>query len=74
MGLDVSSSDLEFAVRSTAPPQPEVNLNEASDQYTPFFTNIGLRWENLEAKVWKGGLEAINEEFVDVECIVSTEV
>lgn len=74
MGLDISSSDLEFAIQGTAPPQPEINLNEGSDRYTPFFTNVGLRWEDLEAKIWKGGLEVINEEFVDVECIVSSEV
>ncbi|TFK74176.1 hypothetical protein BDN72DRAFT_833905 [Pluteus cervinus] len=34
----------------------------------------GLRWEPLEAKIWKGGLEVVNEEFVGVECIVCTEV
>ncbi|GLB40263.1 putative O-methyltransferase activity [Lyophyllum shimeji] len=74
MGLDVSPSDLAFAVQGTAPPQPEVNLNEGSDQYTPLLTNVGLRWEDLDVKIWKGGLEVVNEEFVDVECIVSTEV
>ncbi|KAF8071784.1 hypothetical protein FPV67DRAFT_1411272 [Lyophyllum atratum] len=74
MGLDVSAGDLEFAIQGIAPPQPEVDINEGSDQYMPRYTNVGLRWEDLEAKVWKGGLEVINEEFVDMECIVSTEV
>jgi small RNA 2'-O-methyltransferase len=32
------------------------------------------RWEPLEANVWQGGLEAFNPQFVDVECIVATEV
>ncbi|KAG5649961.1 hypothetical protein H0H81_001308 [Sphagnurus paluster] len=73
MGLDISATDLEFALQGTAPPQPEVNLNEGS-QYASLFTNVGLRWEDLVAKIWKGGLEVINEEFIDIECIVSTEV
>lgn len=73
-GLDTSSDDLVFAVQGTAPPQDEVNLNEGSDEYRSCLTNVGLRWEKLEVKVWKGGLELINEEFVGVECIVSTEV
>ncbi|KAG6865183.1 hypothetical protein C0991_004626 [Blastosporella zonata] len=74
IGLDISSSDLEFAVKGTAPPQPEVDLNEGSSQFATCYTNVGLRWEDLDVKVWKGGLEVINEDFVDVECIVSTEV
>ncbi|KAG5647338.1 hypothetical protein DXG03_000406 [Asterophora parasitica] len=74
MGLDICASDLEFAVQGCAPPQADVNLNEGSDMYASYFTNVDLRWEDLEAKLWKGGLEAINEEFVNVECIVSTEV
>ena len=58
-GLDISSSDLQYAVLSTAPPL-------SNSQY--------IRWEPLEAKIWYGGLEFVNPEFVDVECIVSTEV
>ncbi|RDB26089.1 Small RNA 2'-O-methyltransferase [Hypsizygus marmoreus] len=74
MGLDISINDLQFAIQGTAPPQDEVNLEEGSDQYRSHYTNVGLRWENLEAKIWKGGLEVINEDFLDIECIVSTEV
>jgi hypothetical protein len=37
-------------------------------------THVGIRWEEMEAKVWKGGLEVANEEFVGIECLVSTEV
>lgn len=32
------------------------------------------RWEELEVKIWEGGLQVDNEEFVGVECIVATEV
>jgi hypothetical protein len=74
IGLDILSSDLAFAVQGTAPPQKEVNLDEGSDEYRSRLTNVGLRWERLDVKVWKGGLEVVNEEFADVECIVSTEV
>ena len=58
-GLDISSSDLEYAVLGTTPPQ--------SDRQH-------VRWEPLEAKIWHGGLESVNPAFVNVECIVSTEV
>lgn len=74
VGLDISASDLAFAVQGTTPPQQEVNLDEGSDEYRSRLTNVGLRWEKLDVKVWKGGLEVVNDEFVDVECIVSTEV
>ena len=57
-GLDISSRDLEFAVETTA--------------QTAFTSDI--RWEELEVKVWKGGLESVNEEFVGIECIVAMEV
>lgn len=64
-GLDISSTDLAFAIENTSP-------NE--EVQGGYMSNIPLRWENLEVKIWKGGLESINEEFIDVECIVSTEV
>jgi hypothetical protein len=32
------------------------------------------RWEELEVKIWQGGLEVVNEELVNIECIVSMEV
>jgi hypothetical protein len=68
-GLDVSASDLAFAVQTTTPPQ-EVEHDEGNG----YRLYTGVRWEDLEVTVWKGGLEVINEKFVDVECIVSTEV
>ncbi|KAH7926087.1 hypothetical protein BV22DRAFT_1009925 [Leucogyrophana mollusca] len=57
-GLDVSSRDLRYAVEFTTP-----------SAHCPY-----ERWEPLDVKIWKGGLEAFNAEFVDAECIVSTEV
>ncbi|KAJ7707425.1 hypothetical protein B0H17DRAFT_517831 [Mycena rosella] len=66
-GLDVSASDLAFAVKGTAPPG-------VSDEDAYTYSVRVTRWEDLTAKVWKGGLQVINEEFVGVECIVCTEV
>ncbi|KAG6857401.1 hypothetical protein H0H87_004763 [Tephrocybe sp. NHM501043] len=73
IGLDISSNDLEFAVLNTAP-QPEKDHNEGSDRFASRYTSVSMRWEDLDAQIWKGGLEVINEDFVDIECIVSTEV
>lgn len=70
-GLDVSSEDLAFAIESTAPPKEDAEIH--SSGYRSFRSGV-QRWEELVAKVWKGGLESINEEFVDMECIVSMEV
>ncbi|KAK7033355.1 hypothetical protein R3P38DRAFT_2922246 [Favolaschia claudopus] len=67
-GLDISSHDLEFTVQNTAPPSKDEE--EDAFQYSLRVT----RWEDLVVKVWKGGLQTINEEFVGVECIVCTEV
>ena len=58
-GLDISSSDLHCAILGTTPP-------ESNRQH--------VRWEPLETKIWHGGLESVNQAFVDVVCIVSTEV
>ncbi|KAF8206165.1 hypothetical protein K438DRAFT_1816712 [Mycena galopus ATCC 62051] len=67
-GLDISANDLDFAVKSTAPPSGNANEED------PYSYGVRVtRWEDLTAKVWKGGLQVINEEFVDVECIVCTE-
>lgn len=66
-GLDISKYDLEFAARETAPP------NFSPDNNQPYY-HVQPRWEELEVKLWEGGLEVINEEFVGMECIVSTEV
>ncbi|KAJ7476039.1 hypothetical protein FB451DRAFT_994199, partial [Mycena latifolia] len=66
-GLDISAPDLAFAVRAAAPTNPD---DDAAYTYSLRVT----RWEGLTAKVWQGGLQVINEEFVGVECIVCTEV
>ncbi|EKM58234.1 uncharacterized protein PHACADRAFT_116997, partial [Phanerochaete carnosa HHB-10118-sp] len=57
--LDISAAELELATMVTAPPSKESWLT---------------RWESLDVKLWHGGLESFNSEFVDVECIISTEV
>jgi small RNA 2'-O-methyltransferase len=70
-GLDISSEDLAFAQGNTAPPKKEEE--RIGNGYRSYNSGI-QRWEELVVKVWKGGLEVINEEFVDIECIISTEV
>ncbi|KIY65163.1 hypothetical protein CYLTODRAFT_379837 [Cylindrobasidium torrendii FP15055 ss-10] len=64
--LDIDANSLQVAKNGTAPPQ----LNEYENRWTIPQT----RWEALTVKLWKGDLQAINEEFVDRECIVSAEV
>ncbi|KAJ7455238.1 hypothetical protein B0H11DRAFT_2067257 [Mycena galericulata] len=68
-GLDISAHDLEFAVKGTRPPDARTEEDDRN-----IYTVRVTRWEDLTAKVWQGGLEVINEEFVGVECIVCTEV
>ena len=70
-GLDVSSSDLAFAIERTQPPPPEPE--EDITGYRTYSTGV-QRWEDLQVNIWKGGLETVNEAFVGVECIVSMEV
>ena len=70
-GLDISSEDLAFALQGTAPPNKE--QERIGSGYRSYNSGI-QRWEELVVKVWKGRLEVINEEFVDIECIISTEV
>jgi len=67
-GLDICEEDLAFAAKGIVP-KIESGIDDA-----PSWTVDLPRWEELTAKVWKGGLQFINEEFVDMECIVSTEV
>ncbi|KAF5327146.1 hypothetical protein D9619_004099 [Psilocybe cf. subviscida] len=77
-GLDVSAADLDFAIKAATP----INLDARDvdellqDRITPYmpYSNGIQRWEELRAKVWKGGLETINEEFVGIECISAMEV
>ena len=70
-GLDISSYDLKFAIDATAPPSAQ---DESLMDPWRLNKREGLRWEEMTAKIWQGGLETINEEFVGIECIVSTEV
>lgn len=61
---DVSSQILKEAVKLTAP--------ASSD-------SLGLwqgysRWEPLEVKIWEGGLERYNPDFVNIDCVICTEV
>ncbi|KAF9563193.1 hypothetical protein CPC08DRAFT_706121 [Agrocybe pediades] len=70
-GLDISDNDLQFAIQAITPPEQVEKV--ASPGYQPFYRGV-QRFEELYACVWKGGLEVINENFVDMECIVSTEV
>lgn len=62
--LDVSASELTLARSATAPPPTP----------PPGAWQRQIRWEPLEVKLWEGGLEAFNPEFVDAECMISTEV
>ncbi|KAF9036235.1 hypothetical protein BJ165DRAFT_625247 [Panaeolus papilionaceus] len=71
-GLDISDEDLQFAIESVKPPKQEDEVPNSPGHR--FFHSSIQRWEDLTAKIWKGGLQAINDEFIDVECIVSTEV
>jgi hypothetical protein len=45
----------------------------ASRGTAPPFHGVA-RWEPLEVKIWKGGLESLNTQFIDVECVVASEV
>ncbi|KIL67695.1 hypothetical protein M378DRAFT_177366 [Amanita muscaria Koide BX008] len=71
-GLDVSSEDLAFALREIAPIATEEPT--CNSVFRSSYSTHTVRWDDLQVKVWKGGLQTINEEFVDIECIVSTEV
>ena len=73
-GLDISDEDLVFAMQAAAPPEPEEEDNSEMGLRLRSLTAGGQRWEALSSKVWKGGLEVINEEFRDIECIVGMEV
>lgn len=70
-GLDISMEDLKFAIENVTPP---VEVSEVDSPGMRSYVTGMQRWEDLIAKIWKGGLEVINEEFVGMECIVSTEV
>ncbi len=63
--LDTSTADLEYVVEGT---KPRAEPSDPNDWRTM------LRWESRTVRVWEGGLESFNPEFVGIECIVSTEV
>ncbi|KAH8100047.1 hypothetical protein BXZ70DRAFT_1000564 [Cristinia sonorae] len=63
-GLDISAFDLKDAVEAVA----------IKDTTSLRKWQIQQRWEPLDVKIWSGGLEVFNPEFVDTECIVATEV
>ncbi|KAI0319194.1 hypothetical protein OF83DRAFT_1111637 [Amylostereum chailletii] len=60
-GLDVCLPDLDAAIKTIAPRSPVHPLNQP-------------RWENLECKMWYGGLQTPNAAFEGIDCIVATEV
>ena len=64
--MDICKTDLECAARITEPPAPE--NDDVPWHSTP------VRWEPLDVRIWEGSLEHVNPEFVDIECIVATEV
>lgn len=74
-GLDISPGDLQFAIDRTRPPVPEpededAHVRQMRRLYSPNLT----RFEEMDVKIWEGGLEVVNEEFVGLECIVASEV
>jgi small RNA 2'-O-methyltransferase len=58
-GLDVSSSTLALAAQCTSP----ASVN-------PLYT----RWEPLDVELWQGSIDAINPAFINVQCIVASEL
>ncbi|KAI0078764.1 hypothetical protein K474DRAFT_1640864 [Panus rudis PR-1116 ss-1] len=64
--LDISPKDLQDAIEETTP--------KVADPASGSAIQPSPRWEDLEVKIWQGSLEDYNPEFVDTECIVSTEV
>jgi len=53
---------------AVAPPPEEVEGDR------PSYMHSQIRWESMVAEIWKGSLEVINEAFVGIQCIVSSEV
>ncbi len=75
-GLDLFTcpADLDFTIEGTTPSQMLNSAANQSDGMQRRFTHMPKRWEEMNVKIWKGGLQVVNEEFVGAECIVSTEV
>lgn len=66
--LEPHSASVAQTILTTAPPPPR----EEGEKRFAWLERI--RWNELEVKVWKGGLEVVNDEMINVECIVATEV
>ena len=62
--LDVSPEMVQQTAKAVSP----------SETYKRGYWHGYIRWEPLDVKLWQGGLESFNPEFVGVDCIVSTEV
>jgi hypothetical protein len=71
-GLDISAEDLAFAVRDTAPAATDEASYNAN--FLSRYTSHSIRWEDFKVHIWKGALQKVNQEFVGIDCIVSTEV
>jgi len=65
-GLDISDDDLQNTIVSTSPPA------EPTGEYA--YYSRATRWEPLQVDIWKGSLASVNEPFMGMESIVSTEV
>lgn len=70
--LDVSLADLKLAIEATKPMVPMPSCQTCPSEYTGLRESV--RWEPLAVNVWHGGLEVHNPNFINMECIVSTEV
>lgn len=62
LAFDISPQILQQAVSITKPQ----SIRGSWHGYT--------RWEPLEVRLWEGGIEAYNDAYVDIDCIVCTEV
>lgn len=65
-GLDISDDDLQNTIISTSAPA------EPTSEYA--YYSRATRWEPLQVNIWKGSLASVNEPFIGIESIVSTEV
>ncbi|KAG9315016.1 hypothetical protein JVU11DRAFT_4127 [Chiua virens] len=59
VGLDISSSQLAIAAQQTSP---------------SFVNPLYTRWEPLDVELWQGNVAAVNPAFVNVQCIVASEL
>lgn len=76
-GLDISKPALETCIELTAaPPSPDLESDSGAVSSPGFRLRATAtpRWEPLEVQLWHGSLAASNPTFIDVECIIATEV